>query len=249
MIDTHCHLNFEAFFDDFSDVIKRGEKVGVTKFIVPGAKLDSSERAFLLSCQFSNVFAAVGVHPHHVKDFNKNTLLILKDLLNKQKVVALGEVGIDYKNDLEVQLECLRKQLDLAVEVNKPCIFHCRDAHGELDEFLSGYLKSKKLSGVFHCFTGNTDHLKKVLDMGFFVSFTGNVTFDHSLDELLINTPIERLLLETDSPYMTPVPIRGERNEPKNLLLIAQYISEIKNTPLNELLERSSINAEGLFNI
>lgn len=245
MIDTHCHLNFEAFDKDAGEVIKRAEEIGVTKFIVPGAKLDSSEKAVLLSQQFGNVFAAVGVHPHHVKEFNEDVLNSLENLLKIDKVVAVGEIGLDFKKDVPLQIECFKKQLELAIKYDKPCIVHCREAYDEMDTFLEEY----KLRGVFHCFTGDLDHLKRVLAMGFYVSFTGNVTYDGSYDLLIKNTPIEKLLLETDSPYLAPEPMRGQRNEPRNLLYTAKYISEIKNIGLTELIERTTQNAEQLFNL
>lgn len=252
MIDTHCHLNFEAFEPDVNEVIKRAEQSGVKKFIVPGAKLDSSEKAILLSQQFGNVFSAVGFHPHHIDELDEKAIDRLKFLLKDRKVVAIGEVGLDlhnYKNkgvhDISLQKTALEKQLDLAVYYNKPCIFHCRDAHEEIDDFLKSY----KLRGVFHCFTGNLEHLKRVLGMGFYVSFTGNVTYDGSYDLLIKEVPIDRLLLETDSPLLSPVPFRGQRNEPKNLLIIADYVSKVKNMELNDLLERSTINAGKLFNL
>lgn len=245
MIDTHTHLNFEAFDKDVGEVIKRAEEVGVSKFIVPGAKLDSSERAVLLSEQYSNVFATIGVHPHHVREFNDEVLKKLEKLIKNKRVVAIGEIGLDFKNDLPLQIECFKKQLELAVKYNKPCIIHCREAYDEIDNFLKDY----KLRGVFHCFTGDLEHLKRVLEMGFYVSFTGNVTYDGSYDLLIKASPLDRLLLETDSPLLAPNILRGQRNEPKNILIIAKYISEIKNIELKELLERSTINTEKLFKI
>ena len=256
MIDTHCHLNFEAFKSDVGDVIKRAMDAGVTKFIVPGAKLDSSEKAVMLSQQYSNVFAAVGFHPHHIDEFDEQALERLEDLLKEKKAVAVGEVGLDlhvYKHkgvhNLPLQKLVFKKQLGLAVEFNKPCILHCREAQDEIDNLLEEYLKDHNLKGVFHCFSGDLEHLKRVLAMGFYVSFTGNVTYDESCDLLIINTPLNKLVLETDSPLLAPEPFRGQRNEPKNILLIAKYISEIKNIGLNEVLKRTTINAEALFGI
>lgn len=245
MIDTHCHLNFGAFDKDVGDVIKRAERSGVTKFIVPGAKLDSSEKAVLLSEQFGNVFAAVGFHPHHIKEFNDDVLISLENLLTNKKVVAVGEIGLDFKSNLTLQIECFKKQLELAIKYNKPCIIHCREAYAEIDNFLKGY----KAPGVFHCFTGNLEHLKRVLEMGFYVSYTGNVTYDGTYDLLIKNTPLDRLLLETDAPFLAPCSLKGQRNEPKNVLIISKYISEIKEIGLNELLEKSTINTERLFNL
>lgn len=264
MIDTHCHLNFEAFSNDVDEVIKRAEEIGVTKFIVPGAKMDSSEKAFELSQQYGNVFAAVGFHPHHVDEFSERSFLKLKDLIKNDKVVAVGEIGLDLHNythkgvsDLNLQKNILKQQLDLAVEFDKPCILHCREAYDEIDNFLEEYLKDHKSRGVFHCFSGDLEHLKRVLAMGFYVSFTGNVTYDGSYDLLIKNTPLKKLLLETDSPFLAPNPLRGRRNkqvcflrnEPKNILAIVKYIAGIKNIGLKELIERSTINAEELFSL
>lgn len=245
MIDTHCHLNFEAFKNDVSDVIKRAERVGVTKFIVPGAKLDSSESAVLLSEQFGSVFAAVGVHPHHVSDFNEEVLKKIEELLKNPKVVAVGEIGLDFKKNLPEQIDCLRRQIELAIKYDRPVIIHCREVYEEIDEFIKDY----RIRGVFHCFSGDLQHLTRVLEMGFYVSFAGNVTYDFTYDELIKTAPLDRLLLETDSPFLAPMPLRGQRNEPKNLSENAKYIAETKNIGLNELLESSTINAERLFNL
>jgi len=252
MIDTHCHLNFEAFEPDVDEVIKRAEQSGVEKFIVPGAKLDSSEKAFALSQQFGNVFAAIGFHPHHVDEFNEESYLKLKELIKNIKVVAIGEVGLDlhnYKNkgvsDFDLQKNAFAQQLKLAEEFQKPCILHCRDAYLEMDNLITNF----EVKGVFHCFTGDLEHLKRVLDMGFYVSFTGNVTYDGSYDLLIKNAPIDKLLLETDSPLLAPLPFRGQRNEPKNISIIAKYISKIKNIGLNEVIERCTINSRGLFGL
>lgn len=258
-IDTHCHLNFYAFKDDVNDVIKRAKRAGVGKFIVIGANLYSSKKAVELAQIYPEVYAAVGIHPHHANEFFNGTIRFQHNLLKKlyemaknKKIVAVGEIGLDYykyNSDVpfsprEKQRELLLEQLTIARELNLPAILHCREAFNDLFHILP-----KNIRGVLHCFSGGLLHLKKTLDHGLLVGFDGNITYNQLLREAVLKTPIERLLLETDSPYLTPVPYRGERNEPKNIRFVAGHIAKIKKLDRLMIIGKTTENANKLFGV
>ncbi len=259
LIDTHAHLNFKAFNQDLDEVINRAKKSGIEKIIIPGAKIDSSKKAVKIVQNYESCFAAVGIHPHHTDEFIKlgkpKVAEELKKLINFKKVVAVGEIGLDYheyknyppisEETKKYQIELLLLQMEIAQEVNLPIIFHCRDAHDDQLDIL----KNLKLTGVFHCFGGEKKHLEKVLDMGFYVGFDGNITYSDSqnLQELVRLTPIDSILLETDSPFLTPDPFRGERNEPAYLTHIASLIAQIHKISLEKVSEITTQNALKLF--
>lgn len=261
LIDTHAHLNFKAFKKDLEQVVNRATNAGIRKIIIPGAKVDSSRKAVEIAQKYNPCFAAVGIHPHHVADFielGKNKIADeLKMLVNNKKVVAIGEVGLDYHEykgyppiDEETkkrQKELLTLQIDIATEYKLPVIFHCRNAHDNQLEII----KNQKLTGVFHCFGGNKEHLKKVLDLGFFVGFDGNITYpeNKNLQALVRYTPIDHLLLETDAPYLTPLPFRGQRNEPSFLMHTAKFVSQLHTISVENILETTSRNALKLFRL
>jgi len=270
--DTHCHLNFKAFNKDLKEVIDRAKKSGVEKIIIPGAKLDSSRSAVEIASQYEMCFAAVGIHPHHTTESDTSLLHInvvkpdensILNLVNKPKVVAIGEIGLDYyayknyppitMNGKKRQKELLIIQLKIALACQKPVILHCREAHDDMLELLTDFQEKPetRLRGVFHCFGGDKNHLKKVLDLGFLVGFDGNITYEDNqkLQEMVIQTPLERLLLETDAPYLAPVPYRRQRNEPSYLSLIAVFISNLTGNSLKKITGKTQKNAESLFSI
>lgn len=262
--DTHCHLNFQAFTDDLASVIDRAQKEGVRRIIIPGAKIDSSQRAVEIAGQYDGCYAAVGIHPHHADEFvETQSIASLRTIAKNPKVVAIGEIGMDryvYKNSPPVsdetiaqQITLLQQQLILAYEHHLPVILHCRQAQQDLlaviTEFLGNHAAG--LHGVFHCFDGDEAFLRTVLSMGFSVGFDGNSTYPANvhLRELIKLTPLDRLLLETDAPYLTPVPHRGERNEPSHLPLIAKLVAEIHKKSTEEIAEITSNNARALFKL
>lgn len=269
LIDTHCHLNFHAFKNDIADVIKRAKEEGVEKIIIPGAKLDSSEKGIDVANKYDNCFAAVGVHPHHVEEVSRyQGIKVLRkeieQLAKSKKVVAIGEIGLDYheyektvyeKYQVTTQMksqqkDLLKMQIELALKFELPVIFHCRDAFIDMVPVITEYASSK-LRGVFHCFGGNTENLRQVVALGYYVGFDGNITYKNAqnLRDLVKETPFERILMETDAPFLAPEPHRGERNEPKNVRIIAEMIAQIKNINLEELAESTTKNAQLLFNI
>lgn len=265
-IDTHAHLNFKAFRKDLNEVINRTKEAGIEKIIIPGAKIDSSRKAVEISQKYDSCFAAVGIHPHHVVNFTQlgKTKITneLKMLVDNKKVVAIGEVGLDYHeykgyppitNEVKSQQkELLRLQIEIAQENNLPIIFHCRDAHDDQLEMINDNLKSNnKITGVFHCFGGEKKHLEKVLSLGFYVGFDGNITYpeNKNLQDLVAYTPIDRLLLETDAPYLTPLPFRGQRNEPAYLINTASFVYHLHKISLEKVSEITTSNALKLFRL
>jgi TatD DNase family protein len=240
MIDTHCHLT-KRFWEDPTEVVARAKEVGVEKMICVGTNLEDSINAIEVATKFPEVFASVGVHPEETcDDWEK-----FEELITKPKVVAVGECGLDYKVGLPNQKEVFEKQISLAKKHNKPLIIHCREAQKEITTILRNIV----VKGVFHCFAGGME-----IPHNFYVSFAGNVTFKNlpagrqvSLSDIAKEIPLDKLLLETDSPFLAPHPMRGSQNEPKNVKIIASLLSQIKNVDLEELERTTTHNAEQLF--
>jgi len=252
-IDTHAHLFYPNFKGEVDQIIERSINAGVKIIIVPATDLATSRQAINLAEQYENVYATVGVHPHDTKEIQENYIEQLEEFTKHEKVVAIGEIGLDYYYDFspkENQIEAFRKQIELAVKVNFPIIVHNRDSNEDVMNIIREY-KDTSLKGQFHCFAGSLDDAKELIAMGHFISFPGNITFKKAdnLREVLKNIEIESLLLETDSPFMTPVPYRGKRNEPSNIPLIAEKIAEIHNTTIDDVARTTSYNVSKLFGI
>jgi len=264
MIDVHCHLNFHAFEKDVDLVIKKAIADGVKKIINVGTSIESSEKAIELSKRYDNLYAIVGVHPHHADKVEKGFDVELEKLAKNQKVVAIGETGIDYYSyksnaivDRKLQKEVFLKQIELSLKLKLPLQIHNRLAGKEIVEIIEDY-KDELLDppGMFHCMSGNIEFLKKVLDLGFYVGFDGNITYegiakgeDTALSELVKYAPIERIVTETDAPFLTPQPFRGSRNVPSYVILVGQFIAKIKALPFKEVEIATSKNAEKIFNL
>lgn len=273
-IDTHTHLNFKAFSDDWREVVDQAVSAGVKKMIVVGTDIESSERAVDMANDHPTLYASIGVHPHHVRGLKNNDQEIsdlveqLKLLVTKPKVVAIGEVGLDrhiYNNSkYEVQntkrewerikifqKRLLDEQIKLAKEFDKPLILHSRAVKEEvLDAVLNkADALSWKAKGVFHCFEGSIKYLRRVLDAGFYVSFTGNITYSEDRARVASLVPLGRLLLETDSPFMTPKPHRNKRNEPLHVKLVGKHHASYRGVQLNKVREVTTDNAGVLFGL
>jgi len=251
LIDTHAHLNFEAFKNDFEMVIKRAQSSGVAGIINVGSNLETSRRALEIAQKFPGVFAAVGLHPIHVKDeqFDENAFL---KLAQNPKVVAIGETGLDYYHDksaAELQKEIFQKHINIASQVGKPLIVHSREANDDIVSLLIA--QDLSLRGVFHCFPGDLPMAKLVLDLGFYLSFTGLITFSKNYANLQVaeEVPLEKIMVETDCPYLTPEPHRGQRNEPAYVVEVASKIAEIKKISLVEVTDQTTKNAVNLFKL
>ena len=250
LIDTHAHLNFKAYKEDGDEVIKRSLKNGVWLINV-GAEWDTSKRAVEYVEKYpKGVFAAVGLHPFHVKD-QEFSYKKYKELALKEKVVAIGEIGLDYyhiENDDQkiklLQKQLFLEQLDLAEELKKPVIIHCREAHKDVLEILKANSK-----GVVHSFSGNYKQARQYRELGFKIAFNGIITFARDYDKVILDTPLEDILVETDCPYLTPVPYRGQRNEPLYVIEVAKKLAEIKRLSLEEVVNQTTANAKKVFNL
>ena len=252
-IDTHAHLFYPNFNGEIDQVIERAINAGVKYIIVPGTDLATSKKAIDLAEQYESVYAAVGVHPHDTKEWKDSFIDIIEDFSKHPKVVAVGEIGLDYYYDFspkEIQIEAFKAQIDLAIKIGLPIIVHNRDSNEDLMKIIREY-KDTSLQCQFHCFAGTAENAKELTEMGHFVSFTGNITFKKmdSLREIVKSVKLDKILLETDSPFMTPEPYRGKRNEPNNVLLVAEKIAEIHNVSLEDVSRMTTYNAYKLFGI
>lgn len=250
MIDTHCHIDEEAFNADREEVIARQQASGVEAMIVPGVNVASIETV-LQVCRAhpGYCFPALGLHPEDVKADWQEQLAIVENAIraHHNELVAIGEIGLDYywdKTFKEEQQEVLRRQLLLARELNLPVILHNREA----TEDIIRIVREVGGRGVFHCFNGSRETAQQILDMGFYIGIGGVLTFKNSkLAEKLENVPLERILLETDAPYMAPVPHRGERNESRFMIHVAERLAQVYNCTIEDIISATTVNAKQLF--
>lgn len=305
MIDVHCHLNFHAYEKDYDECILEAKRVGVNKIINVGTKLDSSAKAAALAQEYDDLYAIVGVHPHHADKIElekeaqqigitevmraegladaqrneverasaggnerqdpNNWLKELENLARQPKVVGIGEIGMDYFRyqsngtvDPALQKEIFEAQIELAHRVGLPIQIHNRHAGKDVLEILRHHKNLLKPDnpGMFHCFAGDMDILKGALALGFYIGFDGNSTYPGlapgeatSLTDLAKATPLDRIVTETDSPFLTPIPYRGSRNEPSRVILVGQYLAHVKEIPFEELDRQTELNAKRLFGI
>lgn len=254
LIDTHCHLDFKDFDSDRIDVLKRAKDSGVENIINIGSSVDGSMRSVALSNQFSGIFASVGIHPHDASSLRDGDIDILKNLIKKnKKVVAVGEIGLDYYRNLSPKPDqefLFREMLKISDEFSLPVVIHSREASDDTVSILKSN-KSAPVKGVMHCFSGDKKFLDSCMDMGFYISFTCNITFKNAakLREIVKFVPIERILLETDAPFLSPENLRGKRNEPANLIYLVKILSEIKLLSEDDIARITTHNANTLFNL
>lgn len=252
-VDTHAHLFYENFKDDLDEVIQRAKDNFISYIIIPATDIQTAKTAINLSEKYDFIFSAVGVHPHETKDWNKKLLEEIKSLSSHEKVVAIGEIGLDYYYDFspkEKQIEAFKDQIELAIELDKPIIVHNRDSDSDMMNIISSYC-STGLKAQFHCFNASLEHAIEYIKMNHFISFTGNITYKKSdeLRRILKVIDINHLLLETDSPFMSPVPYRGKRNEPSYITYTAKLIAEIKKLSADDIGRITSLNAFRMFGI
>ena len=252
LFDSHCHLDDEKFDEDRAETIARLREGGVEKCVCVGSDLPSSRRCVALAEQYDFIYAAAGVHPHEAKDAPPDYIDQLKALLSHSRVMALGEIGLDYYYDLsprDVQKRVLQEQLDLACDTDMPVIFHIRDAHGDMFDILRS--RSRLPTGVIHCCSASAEMVREYLRMGFYISFAGPITFKNAAGPVSASqaVPLDRLLIETDSPYLAPVPLRGRRNEPANVRYVLEKQAEIHGIPPEELAEITFRNACAMYRI
>ncbi len=250
IFDTHCHFDDERFDEDREDAWQRMLENDVKHCVCVGSDLASSRRCLAFAAAHPGAFAACGVHPHEAKDVPEDYLDQLRQMLQEEKCVALGEIGLDYYYDLsprDVQKKVMAEQLQLAIEADMPVIFHIRDAHGEMIDF---FRKQEKLPrGIIHCFSGSAETAMEYVKMGFYISFAGPVTFKNAqnLQRAAEYVPLDRLLCETDSPYLAPVPMRGKRNEPANVRFVNGKLAEIKGIAPEEMARITCQNAFEIY--
>lgn len=252
-IDTHAHLHFPDYDEDREAVIERSRTAGVQSFINVGTDVPSSEASIKLAHRYPFIYATVGIHPHDAKDAAEEDFKDMERLVHESKVVAIGEVGLDFFRNLspvENQKRVLNRFFDLYRKTGKPLILHIREAYREMKDEIRAELGSA-VKGVLHCFSADKETMKDFLDMGFFISFAGPLTYkkNDALREAFRACPNDRLLLETDAPFLSPQSKRGKRNESAYLLETATLGAELKKVPLEELGHLTSGNARRLFNL
>lgn len=261
LTDTHCHLDFSHYDKDREKVIAQAKKAGLEKLLVLGIDVFSSKAAIRLAEKFSFIFAAIGVHPNSGKTWNKSALTELKSMVQHPKVVAVGEIGLDFYRDStpqNLQKKIFREQLEFAFEFGKPVIIHCREAFKAVLKLLAEWQSQLKEAkdplaerpGVLHSYSGNVNQMNFLMKINFFIGISGPVTYNnsHELRQVVSRVPINKMLIETDSPFLTPHPYRGKRNEPAYVSYVAERIAEILQKSPLEIGEITSNNSKKLFN-
>ncbi|MEX2089698.1 MAG: TatD family hydrolase [Bacteroidota bacterium] len=267
-IDSHAHMFYEDYKDDLGNVLRRAEEAGVRSIVVPGTTLETSSEAIALAGQYDRLYACVGFHPHEASHASESALREVEALSRHPKVVAIGEIGLDFHYDFaprELQLRVFEEQVRIAIRRNLPIVVHTRESIPESIALVQSLVASapdwRKGSvgpdagvpayrGVFHCFTGTAEECRQLFTLGFLVSYPGIVTFKNSpVIETLRQIGFDHILIETDSPYLSPVPFRGKRNEPSNLTLVVNKLAELFSTTPEAIGIATSLNARALFGI
>jgi TatD DNase family protein len=260
LADTHCHLNFDDFNPDRVEVIHRAHENGIKRILIPGVDIESSRSAIKYARQFPQVFAAVGVHPNSSAERPGNWLTLIKQLASEEKVVAIGEIGLDYYRNYspkEDQHAVFSQQLELAAEIGLPVIIHNREASDDISQILINWVhllekSDAKLShhpGVLHSFSAGIEMAESMRAQNFKIGITGPVTFTNAdlLQSVVISSPIDSLLIETDAPYLAPQPCRGKRNEPANVRIVAEKIAELKQLSVEMVAKYTTESADQVF--
>tara|TARA_Y100001968_G_C19221288_1_gene649857 strand:+ start:147 stop:905 length:759 start_codon:yes stop_codon:yes gene_type:complete len=248
MIDTHCHLYDEKIHPNLDQIVENATQANIDNMICIGDNLDTSLKSIKIAEKYNNIYATVGIHPHESSKAPNNYLEKIEKYIVHKKVVAIGEIGLDYYynfSDPTIQKNIFRHQLELATHSNLPVVVHCRESYEDLYKII---LKSNNRKGVVHCFSGDLDFAKKIIDLGYYISFTGMITFVKHLEHVIKNIELQHIMIETDSPYLSPVPYRGKTNQPAYVKEIAKKIAEIKNISIQEVDNVTSNNAKLLFN-
>lgn len=252
LFDSHAHIDNQRFDSDRDEVLARSRENGVTGIINAGACMPSSAASIELAEKYPEVYAAVGVHPHDAEGVKDEDYEQLADWSRHPRVVAIGEIGLDYYYDYSpraIQKEVFIRQIDVARQMQLPIIIHDRDAHGDVLEIVKK--EAQGVTGVFHCFSGSMEMARECLALGFYIAVGGSVTFKNAakLPAVAASVPLDRLLFETDCPYLTPQPYRGRRNEPAYVRIVAEYVAELRQMELPALAEATTANVKRLFRI
>lgn len=254
LFDSHAHINDEQFDEDREELLKKVKESGVDLLVNPGADMPSSKAAVNLANEVDFVYAAVGVHPHDVEDMTEEDIEELRQMvINNDKVVAIGEIGLDYYYDnspRDLQKKYFIRQIELANELGVPFIVHDRDAHGDCLEIIKKYKKAET-GCVLHCYSGSLELAEEYIKMGCYISISGTVTFKNNKKtvEVAQNIPLDKMFIETDSPYLSPVPFRGKRNDPSKVEHVAAKIAQLRGISYEELCQKTKENAKKFFKI
>ena len=259
LIDTHCHLNFDSYDEDRDEVLARAQEAGVARLIIPATDLDTSREGIALAAQHAGVFACVGIHPNSTTHFTLADLEVIETLSHESKLVAIGEIGLDYHWDTspkDLQHKAFEAQLALAARLELPVVIHNREASEDVLSILEAWVPDiapslREHPGVLHSFSAPPAIAERALALGFYLGFTGPVTFKNAdeLRRIAATTPLYRILVETDGPFLTPTPHRGKRNEPAYVRLIAERLAAIKGISLEDFAQATTENAERLFGL
>ncbi len=253
LFDTHTHLNDPDLYDQAQVLIEQAISAGVRHLVVPGYDMLSSRQAIELSERFSEVYAAVGVHPHDAKTLTASDLHQLDLWCDHEKVVAVGEIGLDYHYDnspRDVQQDAFLAQIDLAKKKRLPIIIHDREAHADILQILRN-TDAVSIGGIMHCFSGSVELMRECLQLNFYISLGGPITFKNAKKpaQVALEVPLDRLLIETDAPWLSPEPFRGKQNHPANVRLVAQKIAELRGMPIEEIGAITTDNALRIFGL
>ncbi len=253
LFDSHCHLEDGKFAGDRAEVLARMAEHNVTHCICAGSDLESSAQIVQLAESSDVIYGVVGFHPQQAQQFTPDALNTLRQWLTLPRIIGVGEIGLDYHWDEPprgVQRVALEAQMDLAIELDMPAVFHIRDAHGDFAELLRAR-KGRLPRGVLHCYSGSVESAREYLDMGFYLSFAGPITFKNAgkAKDVAVFCPLDRLLVETDSPYLAPVPCRGQHNEPALVRYTAQEIAKLKGMEPTELFAQTTENTKRLYRL
>ena len=253
LIDTHSHIDMDNYKDRFEEVLKTAFEYGVEKIVIPGVEPSGIERILSLCEKYENIYGAVGIHPEEVNYFDENSEKLLKEYLKHEKIIAVGEIGLDYywdKSQTEKQKEIFEKQILIAKEAKKPVLVHDREAHQDTFEILKK-TNAAEIGVVMHCFSGSPEFAAECVKEGFYIALGGVTTFKNAkkAKEVAKTVPLDRLLLETDAPYMTPVPYRGKENQPAYVKFVAQEIANLRNISFEEVAKATTENAQRLLKI
>ena len=252
MIDSHCHLDHEPLFSNLDEVIKRSKDIGINKILTICTTIESFDKIKEIVKKDEIIYGTYGIHPHETKDNKVDSNLIIKEVNNNKKIIGVGETGLDFyynHSDKSEQIVSLKEHIKASLILNKPLIIHSRNAENETLEIFNQY-KKENLKILMHCFTGSKEFAKKLLDLNAYFSASGIITFKNSIElqETFKSIPLDKLLIETDSPFLAPVPNRGKKNEPSYVKYTAEKLAQIKDVSYEELINATSSNFKTLFN-
>ena len=250
LTDSHCHLYYDNLKSNLKEVLIRANELGVNRFICPSTNMKDVHECLMIAREYNNIYCSAGVHPHDTNKVSKSYTSEICELMNEKSMIAVGEIGLDYFREIsskETQIKCFREQLKIAQEIKKPVIIHNRNSDEDMARILREF---PGVSGVAHCFSSDLHMAKKFLELGYYISFSGNLTFKNShLPEVAKQLPLDRILIETDSPFLSPEPYRGKPNEPGRVRFVAEKLAIIFNLPLEKIAEITSENTSTIFGI